>query len=56
MEYCPSITIGQAILESGWGNSKLTKQSNNLFGIKADKAWKGKSVEIQLQSIIMKKL
>ncbi len=28
------------------GNSKLTKQSNNLFGIKADKAWKGKSVEI----------
>lgn len=42
----PSITIGQAILESGWGNSKLTKQSNNLFGIKADKAWKGKSVEI----------
>ncbi|MDI0267684.1 glucosaminidase domain-containing protein [Clostridioides difficile] len=42
----PSITIGQAILESGWGNSKLTKQSNNLFGIKADKAWKGKKVEI----------
>lgn len=42
----PSITIGQAILESGWGNSKLTKQSNNLFGIKADKAWKGKSVSI----------
>ncbi|MGO0881131.1 glycoside hydrolase family 73 protein [Clostridioides difficile] len=42
----PSITIGQAILESGWGNSKLTKQSNNLFGIKADKAWKGKSVAI----------
>ncbi|MBE6837917.1 MAG: mannosyl-glycoprotein endo-beta-N-acetylglucosamidase [Ruminococcus sp.] len=29
-----SLTIAQAILESGWGLSGLTKRSNNLFGIK----------------------
>lgn len=42
----PSITISQAILESGWGQSELTKISNNLFGIKADKRWKGENVEV----------
>ncbi|MBZ9633079.1 phage protein [Clostridium sp. FP1] len=30
----PSITIAQAINESGWGGSRLTKTDNNLFGIK----------------------
>lgn len=29
-----SLTIAQAILESGWGTSKLARNSNNLFGIK----------------------
>jgi hypothetical protein len=29
-----SLIIAQAILESGWGESELTKQANNLFGIK----------------------
>lgn len=29
-----SLTIAQAILESGNGNSTLTKQANNLFGMK----------------------
>jgi Muramidase (flagellum-specific) len=29
-----SLTIAQAILESGWGESYLTKNANNLFGIK----------------------
>lgn len=29
-----SLTIAQAILESGWGLSGLTVKSNNLFGIK----------------------
>lgn len=29
-----SLTISQAILESGWGNSSLTTKYNNLFGIK----------------------
>ena len=30
-----SITLAQAILESGWGESKLAVNANNLFGIKA---------------------
>lgn len=32
----PSIIIAQAILESDWGRSQLAKESNNLFGIKAE--------------------
>ena len=35
----PSLTIAQAILETGWGKSAI---GNNIFGIKADKSWKGK--------------
>jgi flagellum-specific peptidoglycan hydrolase FlgJ len=30
-----SVTIAQAILESGWGNSALARVANNYFGIKA---------------------
>jgi flagellum-specific peptidoglycan hydrolase FlgJ len=30
-----SITIAQAILESGWGCSELSEQADNYFGIKA---------------------
>lgn len=37
-----SITLAQGILESGSGNSELTKKSNNHFGIKCHKGWKGK--------------
>lgn len=37
----PSITIAQAILESGWGKSDLAVSHNNLFGIKADSRWDG---------------
>lgn len=37
----PSVIAAQASLESNWGNSKLAKECNNLFGIKADKSWKG---------------
>lgn len=43
----PSITISQAILESGWGSSKLTIDSNNLFGIKADSRWQGDKVGVE---------
>ncbi len=39
----PSLTIAQAIIESGWGGSGLTQQANNLFGIKAYN-WSGPSV------------
>lgn len=31
----PSITLAQAILESGWGRSKLSAHHHNLFGVKA---------------------
>lgn len=37
----PSVTIAQAILESGDGNSSLTKEAKNFFGIKADSSWVG---------------
>lgn len=30
-----SVTVAQAILESDWGRSGLTRRANNLFGIKA---------------------
>lgn len=42
----PSITIAQAIIESGWGKSGLTKKANNLFGIKAFSDWKGGYVDM----------
>jgi flagellar rod assembly protein/muramidase FlgJ len=35
----PSLTIAQAILESGWGKSHI---KNNLFGMKAGASWAGK--------------
>ncbi len=40
----PSLTIAQAILESGWGKSGLTVKANALFGIKAGKDWRGKRI------------
>lgn len=43
----PSITISQAILESGWGESTLSSEYNNLFGIKADSRWSGESVNVE---------
>ena len=36
-----SLTIAQAILESGWGKSGLTVKGNALFGIKAGTSWTG---------------
>ena len=44
-----SLTIAQAILESGWGKSGLTVKGNALFGIKATAAWKGKVYNGQTQ-------
>ncbi|MCY6356447.1 glucosaminidase domain-containing protein [Clostridium sp. ZS2-4] len=43
----PSITIAQAILETRWGKSELAVKANNLFGIKADKSWKGKCINMK---------
>ncbi|CDM70376.1 hypothetical protein CM240_3259 [Clostridium bornimense] len=36
-----SVTIAQAILESGWGSSTLSVKAKNLFGIKAFDDWNG---------------
>ncbi len=40
----PSVFMAQAILESNNGNSSLTREANNFFGIKADASWKGNYV------------
>lgn len=39
-----SIKMAQACLESADGNSELSRKSNNHFGIKCKKNWKGKKV------------
>ena len=39
-----SITLGQAILESGAGTGPLSVQANNHFGIKCHKEWNGPSI------------
>ncbi|BDD93551.1 hypothetical protein PanNE5_29910 [Pandoraea sp. NE5] len=39
-----SFTIAQGALESSWGASKLATTAFNLFGVKADRAWKGPTV------------
>ena len=41
-----SVTMAQAILESGWGKSQLAQKANNLFGMKTSlsgNTWKGSS-------------
>lgn len=37
----PSVMIAQAIVESGWGQSTLATEANNLFGMKANDGWDG---------------
>lgn len=39
-----SITLAQGILESGSGNGELASRSNNHFGIKCHKSWRGQRV------------
>lgn len=31
----PGVTVAQAVLESSWGESKLSREAHNYFGIKA---------------------
>ncbi|MFR7765414.1 MAG: glucosaminidase domain-containing protein, partial [Anaerococcus obesiensis] len=38
----PEVMMGQAILESGWGESGLAKYSKNIFGVKVPNSQKGK--------------
>ena len=37
----PSAIIAQAIIESAYGNSKLSSKFHNYFGLKAGSSWKG---------------
>ena len=41
--------IAQAILESGWGKSKLAATYHNYFGLKCGTKWTGKSVNLSTQ-------
>ena len=41
--------IAQAILESGWGKSKLAATYHNYFGLKCGTRWTGKSVNMNTQ-------
>lgn len=41
--------IAQAILESGWGSSKLASKYHNYFGLKAGPSWKEKAVNLKTQ-------
>ena len=39
----PSLTLAQAILETGWGKHRI---GNNIFGIKAGSSWTGKTQNV----------
>lgn len=41
--------IAQAILESGWGESKLSSHYYNYFGLKCGSRWTGRSVNMKTQ-------
>lgn len=43
----PSMTVAQAILESGWGRSSLSALYYNFFGMKADSTYTGESVVLR---------
>ena len=43
----PSAIIAQAILESNYGKSELSKTYHNYFGMKAGGSWHGKSVNMK---------
>lgn len=47
-----SFTIAQAALESAWGTSKLSTLANNLFGVKADRGWKGATASMNTAEYI----
>ena len=44
----PKMLLAQAALESGWGRAMAKaadgRDSHNLFGIKADRSWQGRSI------------
>ncbi len=47
-----SFTVAQAALESGWGTSSLARDGKNLFGVKADPAWRGDVLYINTREFL----
>ncbi|MES2148581.1 MAG: glucosaminidase domain-containing protein [Pseudomonadota bacterium] len=47
-----SFTLAQAALESAWGASKLAQRAFNLFGVKADRAWKGATLAMETAEFV----
>lgn len=51
-----SYVVGQAALETGWGQREIAgrdgTQSYNLFGIKADSRWAGRTVEAYTTEVV----
>lgn len=47
-----SFTQAQAALESAWGTSALSRIAFNLFGVKADKGWKGTTIGMPTREFI----
>jgi flagellum-specific peptidoglycan hydrolase FlgJ len=41
-----AVVFAQAALESNWGNSELAVFANNLFAIKAEGQWTGKTIRL----------
>jgi len=46
----PSVALAQALVETRAGNSSLTKQYNNHFGIKSF-GWRGKSINLSTREV-----
>ncbi len=44
--------LAQGALESGWGNSALTRLACNLFGVKADASWHGDTLAMETEEVV----
>ncbi len=48
----PEVLVTQLVLESGYSPSKLARDANNYFGIKAGSAWTGKVISAPTMEFI----
>lgn len=47
-----SVVTAQGALESGWGKSRLARETNNLFGVKAGSSWAGQVVSAPTWEVV----
>jgi len=47
-----SLILAKAILESDDGNSRVSREANNLFGLKADSLWNGRTVTLPTKEAV----